>query len=79
MTGPSHYRQAERLLADCDIRSAAGDVSAADIMAHVAAAQVHATLALAAATAFQASGVPADGATGYEWRQTICAPERQAS
>lgn len=38
MSGPEHYREAERL---------AGSVSADDL----AAAQVHATLALAAATA----------------------------
>lgn len=53
MDGPSHYREAERLLASAD-----GDVSEnwpvmtgerkADV---IATAQVHATLALAAATA----------------------------
>ena len=48
MTGPEHYREAERLL---------GDASRADgiiVMPNpqaLAAAQVHATLALAAATA----------------------------
>ncbi|WP_103338760.1 hypothetical protein [Amycolatopsis sp. CA-126428] len=44
MTGPEHYREAERL-----IRASSGDyVEAGDALAE---AQVHATLALAAATA----------------------------
>ncbi|MEV5619462.1 MULTISPECIES: hypothetical protein [unclassified Streptomyces] len=42
MTGPEHYREAERLLALADYH---------DDPARCAAAQVHATLALAAATA----------------------------
>ncbi|HEU5032727.1 MAG TPA: hypothetical protein VFV01_47945 [Spirillospora sp.] len=45
MTGPEHYRVAERLLA------AAGETYAGDLDARIAAAQVHATLAVAAATA----------------------------
>ena len=47
MTGPEHYHEAENLL-----NHAAGDTEGSDIERyHVAAAQVHATLALAAATA----------------------------
>jgi hypothetical protein len=45
MTGPEHYRQAERAL---HIATQANDVAAA---LHIAAAQAHAILALAAATA----------------------------
>ena len=44
MTGPEHYREAERLVAQVD-------EGAADWEPLAASAQVHATLALAAATA----------------------------
>ena len=62
MNGAQHYREAERLadaaradVRDADLTSPAGDASL--IRAHVAleAAQVHATLALAAATAVPAA------------------------
>ena len=46
MTGPEHYREAERLLID-----AAGEFITEVGAAMAAVAQVHATLALAAATA----------------------------
>lgn len=47
MTGPEHYREAEKLLAlDENLRESGGDPG--DMLF---AAQVHATLALAAATA----------------------------
>ncbi|WP_275558588.1 hypothetical protein [Streptomyces sp. 5-6(2022)] len=47
MTGPEHYREAERLLAEADnIAEQGGDMGEM-----IAAAQVHATLAQAAATA----------------------------
>lgn len=45
MTGPEHYREAEVLLADQAVHPD-----------KIAAAQVHATLALAAATAFPYGG-----------------------
>lgn len=47
MTGPEHYREAERLLANLDLcpREAEAKV--------IAEAQVHATLALTAATAHE--------------------------
>jgi hypothetical protein len=52
MTGPEHYREAERLLAEADVppqqRAEPGWLTADEL---VVAAQVHATLALAAATA----------------------------
>lgn len=47
MTGPEHYRRAEQVLAQVEDR----DVSAAEVAAFTAVAQVHATLAHAAATA----------------------------
>lgn len=46
MTGPEHYRKAEALLADAERYSRAG----AGVGEMVSVAQVHATLALAAAT-----------------------------
>lgn len=67
MTGPEHYREAERL-----VQALTGDDKAIDVgegSAEVlAAAQVHATLALAAATALSAP-VEDDlaGFTTEEW------------
>lgn len=65
MTGPEHYREAERLLAEgagvvAEIRAAKGDETRRDALGKQAMgiwaqAQVHATLALAAATAYQAA------------------------
>ena len=45
MTGPEHYAEAERL-----INNAGGVPSSVDVSEILAAAQVHATLALTAAT-----------------------------
>jgi hypothetical protein len=53
MSGPAHYREAERLLAWLD---ATGD-DEDQVVETLAAAQVHATLALAAATAYPAMRV----------------------
>jgi hypothetical protein len=47
MTGPEHYIQAERLIAD----SGSAELGSPQEMGLLVAAQVHATLALAAATA----------------------------
>lgn len=58
MTGPEHYRVAERLIADADawmdadsgwMADLSGEERIARRVADLAAAQVHATLALAAA------------------------------
>nr|WSX48854.1 hypothetical protein OG409_07785 [Streptomyces sp. NBC_00974] len=57
MTGPEHYREAERLLRD-EYRTDR----------NVAEAQVHATLALAAATADQPALEPADSLMRRAWR-----------
>lgn len=61
MTGPEHYREAERLLeaAKADWRDASSDHVAAAlaesrVLVALTAAQVHAKLALAAATAIPA-------------------------
>jgi len=50
-TGPEHYREAERLLTEQVFRDRAGSTTTRSYQETVAAAQVHATLALAAATA----------------------------
>ena len=52
MTGPEHYAEAERLLADAvvDITVGQSDGNHREHDEQVARAQVHATLALAAAT-----------------------------
>jgi hypothetical protein len=55
MSGPGHYRESERLLADVDkTRDQHGDAAVEYCRRQLAAAQVHATLALAAATAYPA-------------------------
>jgi hypothetical protein len=68
MTGPEHYAAAERLLSAItweDGSISVGDDAAA---AYTAAAQVHATLALAAATArANAANMPALDAN--QWNQ----------
>jgi hypothetical protein len=46
MTGPEHYREAEQVIAQVKNRDVTGD----EVAAYAAVAQVHATLALAAAT-----------------------------
>lgn len=56
MTGPDHYREAERLLRNTEATilnlTAASEIPDPDmVQAGLVAAQVHATLALAAATA----------------------------
>lgn len=59
MTGPDHYTEAERLLAGVTMDATHPDGSAvirSDEPETIAAAQVHATLALAAATALGREG-----------------------
>ncbi|MFB7711642.1 hypothetical protein [Streptomyces sp. NPDC056105] len=72
MTGPEHYREAEKLLGYAEARDAEQRGDAED-MSLLAEAQVHATLALAAGTALanadrsaSAEYVRYDGA---EWRR----------
>lgn len=74
-TGPEHYREAERLLADADPPH---EESKWD-MALIAAAQVHATLALAAANGLN----DADGGMSVrdynEWRDVAGSKAEVAS
>jgi len=69
MTGPEHYREAEVLLADAN----PPDEESRWDMALLAAAQVHATLALTAATAL--GGVtltlPQDSRLAAGWNDAI--------
>lgn len=53
MTGPEHYQQAEQILARSSVDAARGSTFEAGFLAET---QVHATLALAAATAIQPAG-----------------------
>lgn len=60
MTGPEHFREAERLLADAESGADSGPVYFLDdAMPSLAAAQVHAALAHTAATALH--GYAPDG------------------
>lgn len=66
MTGPEHYQQAERLAAGVTLSGTHPDGSPivrSDEPQTIALAQVHATLALAAATALSNGGAP-DGSGG---------------
>lgn len=70
MNGPEHYREAERLAALAEQEwgdSQAGDPCPRAVVT-AQRAQVHATLALAAATALQTAGIPKDGPTATAWR-----------
>ena len=55
MTGPEHYAEAERLLAVAD-RHTSGVTYGPEWTLTLTAAHVHATLALAAATAVETAG-----------------------
>ncbi|MFD9630142.1 hypothetical protein [Streptomyces violascens] len=76
MTGPEHYREAERLLTEAAAEGAEGTYFVRP--ESLAAAQVHATLALAAATALIDSG----GGTGmpiddyHAWAKAASQEER---
>ena len=66
MTGPSHYREAERLLSEAAAAGPATGQTTVDLI-KLTAAQVHATLAAAAATAMGAGGM---GAHDWDaWRE----------
>lgn len=68
MTGPEHYREAERLLATAyegNLTTYEGENPEA--ARQIAEAQVHATLALAAATALSEPTRAAPRATVPEW------------
>ena len=67
MTGPEHYKEAERILANAvrHITEDPGDMRIAE--ASAACAQVHATLSLAAATAHPALRQGHSEGLGYGW------------
>lgn len=70
-TGPEHYQKAEQLLADVRKAQASmtGKPSAEHIAQFIAQAQVHAALALAAATALDPSECGAPEYREYQaWR-----------
>lgn len=69
MTGPEHYREAEELLAIARKPSIDGRDGAATRA--LATAQVHATLALAAATVIQPSGYGCDRPEWIEWANVV--------
>lgn len=73
MNGPEHYLRAEVLeqLAVRQFEGSREDEVNPLWQLTIAQAQVHATLALAAATAFASAGVPADGMAALAWRRTI--------
>jgi hypothetical protein len=70
MTGPEHYQEAERLLQG--FKNHHGAITVEDGTAEVfAAAQVHATLALAAATALNDNDPGLPVADLKEWREAV--------
>jgi len=71
MTGPEHYREAERLLAE--VAESNAETAAP---AH-AAAQIHATLALAAATALPGTARYEGEAHAWWWVAGTKSPEDQ--
>ncbi|WP_069773065.1 hypothetical protein [Streptomyces sp. LUP30] len=74
MTGPEHYREAERLLKGC--KNSHGALVIEDGTAEVlAAAQVHATLAQTAATAVQPSRYGVQRAEWKAWAAAAATPE----
>lgn len=76
MTGPEHYREAEQLLTDAfssKLTTYEGENPEADRL--IAAAQVHATLALAAATALIDETPRSDSHSEYRaWSNVAGAP-----
>ena len=76
MNGPDHYRQAERLTDDAQSAANAGHNGSATV--YLAAAQVHATLALVAATAL-ANRSQMSRDDGHEWRAVAGTRNRETS
>lgn len=67
MTGPEHYRQAERLVVQCHHFTYGDGADPVTGAALAAEAQVHATLALVAATALAAPSTRASVRTINAW------------
>ncbi|MFB7285491.1 hypothetical protein [Actinacidiphila glaucinigra] len=71
MTGPEHYEHAEQLLADADTILRPNDEGHCEADRLIAAAQVHATLALAAATALIDETPRSDSFGNYRMWQNV--------
>ncbi|MFE9927414.1 hypothetical protein [Streptomyces sp. NPDC005533] len=71
MTGPEHYLQAEELLQEALSKTSGSDLE----RYYVTAAQVHATLALAAATAFAPHRLGVNRAEWKAWQTVAWTPE----
>jgi hypothetical protein len=72
MTGPEHYRMAETIVASAEDRNMPSDA----VEAIAACARVHATLALAAATALGEAAYKGMGSADWEaWREVAGARE----
>ena len=65
MNGPGHYLRAERLISNSYLADVDQDV----VELILAEAQVHATLALAAATLHSGSGDNGSGVSSDQWRE----------
>ena len=79
-SGPEHYRTAEELIAG--VEQYGDDFTPEGLTAQIAIAQVHAMLALAAATALGTNGGPDED--WREWRRIAgcvkpCEPRREAA
>lgn len=68
MTGPDHYRKAEQLLAESHTVLRPNDEGPCEADRVIAEAQVHATLALAAATALIAPQGSGRSVDVQQWR-----------
>jgi hypothetical protein len=81
MNGPEHYREAEKLLGYAEARDAEQRGDATD-MSLLAEAQVHATLALAAATALNdnaadSGGMPLEDFDAWVQAAAVWKPKRK--
>ena len=72
MTGPEHYQQAEALLEEA---SDPADHGVSAVHAHIARAQAHATLALAAATALHVTAGELTETDCEDWSLAIGGPK----
>jgi len=72
VTGPEHYEEAQReLMPDGGCEYGCPHAGCAHEMAHIARAQVHATLALAAATALDPASREFKNPDFDAWRKTV--------
>lgn len=79
MNGPEHFHEAELLIADARLSPAQHDESNPAAALLLAEAQVHATLALAAATALRGEIPRSDGFAEYTAWQSATSTDRSDS